>query len=183
MTYEIYRYIFIGGAALTAIFFVVSIILFFTLKIYAVIGDLSGATAKKAIANIRSQAESGQDSVVKTSPSGTGREKLTDKISMSGNLIRNRSGAFGNAMATEKISTQQLPQNTQSDETTLLYESSGINETTLLYDNSSQNETTVLSSNAGFGETSVLDSMNTGFFVLEYEITYIHTNEIINIGI
>ena len=49
MTYDIYRYIFIGGAVLAGLMLVLSIVLFIVLKIPSVIGDLSGSTAKKAI--------------------------------------------------------------------------------------------------------------------------------------
>lgn len=53
MTYDIYRLIFIVGAISCAVMFVVSVILFITLKIPNVIGDLTGRNAKKAIENIR----------------------------------------------------------------------------------------------------------------------------------
>ena len=42
MTYDIYRLIFIVGAISCAVMFVVSVILFITLKIPNVIGDLTG---------------------------------------------------------------------------------------------------------------------------------------------
>ena len=57
MTYDIYRLIFIVGAIACAVMFVVSVILFITLKIPNVIGDLTGRNAKKAIENIRKQNE------------------------------------------------------------------------------------------------------------------------------
>ena len=45
MTYDIYRLIFIVGAIACAVMFVVSVILFITLKIPNVIGDLTGRNA------------------------------------------------------------------------------------------------------------------------------------------
>ena len=57
MTYEIYRYIFIGSAILCGVMFVVSILLFVLLRVPKLISDLSGLTAKKAIKNIREQNE------------------------------------------------------------------------------------------------------------------------------
>jgi len=57
MTYDVYMMIFEVGRILAILMFVVSLILFFVLKIPAVIGDLSGATARKAIENIRNQNE------------------------------------------------------------------------------------------------------------------------------
>lgn len=184
MTYETYRYIFIGGAILTAVLFVVSVILFIVLKIPDVIGDLSGATARKAIENIRNQNESTGEKTYKSSYVNRERGKLTDKISESGTLIKNPSGSIWGAMATEKISTQKL-----------LHE--GANETTVL---NAGNETTVLGSN----ETTVLNNANAqsivqesesamnetvllspdmvfpiGIFEIEYEVTFIHTEEVI----
>lgn len=161
MTYELYRYIFIGGAILAGIMLVTSVLLFFLLKIPHVLGDLTGRNARKAIENIRNQNESSGDKLYKTSQVNRERGKLTDKISRSGNLIKQPSGSLsvGGAMPTEKISTQELPPN----------------ETTVL---DTANETTVL--NAEVGESTVLDvNTETSIFQIEYEITYIHTEEVI----
>lgn len=184
MTYETYRYIFIGGAILTAILFVVSVILFIVLKIPDVIGDLSGATARKAIENIRNQNESTGEKTYKSSYVNRERGKLTDKISQSGTLIKNPSGSIWGAMATEKISTQKLLQES-ANETTVL---SAENETTVL----GSNETTVLNSGnnqhmaqeigSAINETVLLSpsmAYSTGVFEIEYEITFIHTEEVI----
>lgn len=197
MTYEVYRYIFIGGAILAAIMFIISVILFIVLKIPSVIGDLTGATARKAIEDIRNQNESTGEKTYKSSMVNRERGKLTDKISPSGNLIKNPSGGIWGAMATEKISTQKLSEDAtnetsvlSSNETSVL----GNNETTLL---SSGNETTVLGNNEttvlNVGETTLLDSMPAmnetsllspnmmpgGIFEVEYEITFVHTAEVI----
>ena len=169
MSYEIYRYIFYGGAILAAVMLAVTVLLFFVYKIPTVIGDLTGANARKAIENIRNQNESSGDKLYKTSQVNRERGKLTDKISPSGSLMRDPSGVLGGgAMATEKISTQELP---QVDETTVLESDA----TTVL----GSNETTVLG-NAGAGETTVLVAEDTpAVFQIEYEITFIHTNEVI----
>lgn len=163
MSYEIYRYIFYGGAILAAVMLVVTVILFFVYKIPTVIGDLTGANARKAIENIRNQNESSGDKLYKTSQVNRERGKLTDKISPSGSLMRDPSGVLGGgAMATEKISTQELPP--EANETTVL---------------DAANETTVL--NSEFGETTLLDAQSdvAPVFQIEYEITYIHTDEVI----
>ena len=169
MSYEIYRYIFYGGAILAAVMLAVTVILFFVYKIPTVIGDLTGANARKAIENIRNQNESSGDKLYKTSQVNRERGKLTDKISPSGSLMKDPSGVLGGgAMATEKISTQELP---QVNETTVLES----NETTVL----GSNETTVLD-NTGVGETTLLDAVDAPVtFQIEYEITFIHTNEVI----
>ena len=107
MTYEIYRYIFLGGAILAGIMFAVSVLVFFLLKIPTVIGDLTGANARKAIENIRSHNESTGDKTYRTSQVNRERGKLTDKISPSGRLIKDPSHSLHGAMGTEKISEPQ----------------------------------------------------------------------------
>ena len=162
MTYDIYRYIFISGAVLAGIMLITSVLLFFLLKIPHVLGDLTGRNARKAIESIRNQNELSGDKLYKTSQVNRERGKLTDKISPSGSLMRDPSGILGGgAMATEKISTQELPP--ESNETTVLDVAS---------------ETNVLSAEAG--ETTVLDApTEIPVFQIEYEITYIHTEEVI----
>lgn len=160
MSYEIYRYIFYGGAILAGVMLVATVILFFVYKIPTVIGDLTGANARKAIENIRNQNESSGDKLYKTSQVNRERGKLTDKISPSGSLMKDPSGHFAGAMATEKISTQELP----PEETTVL---------------DVANETTVLNT-SGTGETTLLDAVDTpATFQIEFEITFIHTDEVI----
>lgn len=165
MSYEIYRYIFYGGAILAGVMLVATVILFFVYKIPTVIGDLTGANARKAIENIRNQNESSGDKLYKTSQVNRERGKLTDKISPSGSLMREPSGVLGGgAMATEKISTQELPP--EANETTVL--------------DAVTDETTVLSTESG-GETTVLSQDEQPVvFQIEYEITFIHTDEVIS---
>jgi hypothetical protein len=177
MTYEIYRYIFLGAAILCGLMFVVSVLLFFLLRIPAVIGDLTGRTAKKAIESMRNQNESSGAKTYQSSHVNKERGKLTDKISHSGRIIKNPTDPLSGAMATAKIGTQKLT----SQDTVVL--DSG-NETTVLAADSfvGGNETTVLSEpafNTG-NETTVLTQNNnmTSVFAVEYEITYIHTNEV-----
>lgn len=190
MTYEVYRYIFIGAAILCGVMLVVAVLLFILLKIPKVIGDLTGSTARKAIQNIREQNEKSGDKAYKVSTYNRERGKVTDKISSSGTLHQNNQGQMG-GLQTTKIDTESLPNETYSNETTVLG-----NETTVLSDETSvlspettvlgqqTNETTVLSPGAG-GETTVLsESSYDGLsldpvFEIEYDITYIHTNEAI----
>lgn len=181
MTYDMYRLIFIVGAIACAVMFGVSVILFITLKIPNVIGDLTGRNAKKAIENIRKQNESSGGKAYKASAVNLERGRLTDKMTPSGNLQR-RGITSGFGVHTEKISTMKLEQqasggmdtDNESNETMVL-EQNYSNETTVL---SPQNvgETTVLSSNMSQNpsETTVLNQ----FMVLE-DITFIHTDEII----
>lgn len=163
MTYEMYRNVFIIALILSAVFFAVSVVLFFLLKIPKIIGDLSGATAKKAISQIREQNEKTGEKAYKSSQVNIERGKLTDKISLSGKIIR-QDLTMGLAMATEKISTQILTP--VGNETTIL--NNDIAETAVLNYEISQ-ETTLLE-----------EANNQNVFVIEYDITYIHTDEVIS---
>ncbi len=173
MTYDIYRYIFFGGAGLAGLCLIIAVILFFVLRIPSVIGDLTGSTARKAIENIRNQNESSGDKTYKSSAVNRERGKLTDKITPTGTLIKNPTDLMGGAMATTKIGTQQLVAEAQQAYGTSLLEDNGSNETTVL-------------SSSGAGETTVLEQTaveqgagNINIFVIEYEITFIHTDEVI----
>lgn len=182
MTYEIYRYIFIGAAIACGIMLAVTVLLFFVLKIPAVIGDLSGRTARKAIADIRNNNMSADSD-------NTGSSELTDKITSSGKLIR-RHGSRGEKY-TDKISTEKLiEQNTMSGSNKTALLNAG-NETTLLNTGMETsklnpgNETAVLNSNSG--QTAMLNTadvsmgMNiSGYVNVELDITFIHTDEIID---
>ncbi len=169
MTYEIYRYIFLGGAILAGIMFVVSVLVFIFLRIPTVIGDLTGANARKAIENIRNHNESTGDKTYRSSQVNRERGKLTDKITPSGRLIKYPSLPLHGAMETEKISTQQLEhQETASETTVLTGDLTGSSETTVLTQNNHANETTLLNTQTNNNE-----------FVIEYELTFIHTDEII----
>lgn len=177
MSYETYRYIFIGAAILCGVMLIVSVFLFVFLKVPKLISDLSGRTAKKAIKNIREQNEATGNKYHKTSGFNSARGKLTDKISPSGKLqAQGQSLKFG--VNTEKISTQNLAYTGQGQETTVL----NTDETELL--EGSAGETTVLSESVS-PETSILgqpDTSKAGIFEIEFEITFIHTNEIIDAG-
>lgn len=174
MTYEIYRLIFFIALALCGVMAIVSVLLFFLLKIPRVVGDLTGRTARKAIENIRKQNEESGDKTYKSSAVNMQRGKLTDKISPSGRIVPRAETPFGTGIITE-----QLADKPGAAETTVLSAA----ETTVL---DAASETTVLSPE--YGETSVLDTpmmpsqpepVPTQEFVIEYEITFVHTSEII----
>ena len=163
MTYEVYRCIFLGALIACGIMAAISAILFFTFKIPRVIGDLTGRTARKAIEDIRDRNERSGDKTYKSSAVNLQRGKLTDKITQSGKLIRRAESPFGTGVITEQLAGQQ--NTSYSNETTVL---DSAPETTVLYPES--------------GETTVLASFETSQghgFVIEYEITFIHTNEVI----
>ena len=156
MTYEMYRMIFQIAGGLSIGLLVVSVILFFVLKIPRVIGDLSGRTARKAIEDIRKQNTQSGDKRHKTSAVNRERGMITDRITPSGNLMMNR-GPVNTGVVTEKIGvvdnsgvSMPLTQN-ETGATEVL-----------------ANETEVLAN-----ETEVL---GTNDFSIEFEICLIHSD-------
>ena len=181
MTYDIYKYIFIGAAIPCGIMFILSVLLFIFLKIPKVISDLTGATARKAIKNIRAQNEASGNKAYKGSAVNEARGKLTDKISPSGNIIqKHQAPMYG--INTSKISTQQLHIDEADNQTSVLGASEEpVGETSLLGAEEPIGETSVLTAaEASIAETSVLNpAVAQPTFCVEFEITYIHTNEVI----
>lgn len=178
MTYEVYNYIFIGSAILCGIMLIASILIFILFKIPSVISDLTGATARKAIKNIREHNEVSGEKSYKVSAINEARGKLTDKITPSGNVIRQHQEQM------RGLETQQLPEN----QTTVLEPELQ----TMPLDNSEAGATTVLGSvdaqqtmpleSEPAGETTVLnETAENTVFAIEYEITFIHTDEIIQV--
>ncbi len=195
MSYDQYRYIFIIALILCGIMLAVSVVLFFYLNIAKVIGDLSGANAKKAIDDIRSQNEKTGYKTYKTSAVNRERGKLTDKISASGKLIKNPTMQVGTITSKIDGGVQETV-----DETTLLDPLSQdapvfepVSQETTILDQYSQ-DTTVLGSysqettvlNSSPQEVSGIDSITNktqdDFFVIEREITFTQTDEVIPIG-
>lgn len=169
MTYDIYRYIFIGAAILCGIMFIISVLVFIFLKIPKVISDLSGASARKAIKNIREQNEASGDKGYKVSAFNEARGKLTDKISQSGNVIQQYQMQM-RGIDTSKIGTQDLQTEESQSQTTVL---NSYGETAVLDDFQANNISVM-------ADTTVLGaSVDSQSFVVEYDITFIHTNEMI----
>ena len=161
MTYEIYRYIFFGGAALAGIMLIVAVLLFIFLHIPTVIGDLTGSNARKAIEEIRNQNASSGDKTYKSSVVNRGRAKLTDRITESGRLVHN---VMGGAMATTKLDTEELLESAA--------------ETTLLDSTIAENEQ--IKTGTAPETSLLLERPHENVFEIEYEITLIHTDEVIN---
>lgn len=171
MTYDMCRYVFLGGLVACGVFFVIAVVLFFSLNIPKVISDLSGRTARKAIENIRMRNEQSGDKSYHSSAFNLERGKITDKISKSGRLIQKSPTPFGTGVITEKISTVKLtPPAAETDVLSVAAETSVLSNPV--------GETDVLTPAAG--ETEVLmPAQQGGNFAVEYEITYIHTSEVI----
>lgn len=184
MTYDTYRYIFIGAAILCAVMLIVTIILFFALNIRKVFGDLTGKNAKKAIEKIREENENSGDKKHKSSTVNRQRGKITDKIDERGNTVP-RKPDINTGVITTKIATQNLVPETdvlveEPDNNTTVLNEADMNTTVL---NESDMNTTVLSQPemAGEGETAVLSEnvASADIFEVEYDITYIHSDEVI----
>ena len=183
MSYEMYRYIFLGALIACGVFFTIAVILFFVLKIPKVVSDLTGRTARKAIENIRMQNEQTGDKSYQSSAVNLERGKITDKISQSGRLVARDATPFGTGVITEKISTMKLQPAGETDvlavaeETSVLASPAG--ETEVL-GAPMAGETEVLGTPT-FGETEVLAPAEqpAQAFTVEYEITFIHTSEVI----
>lgn len=164
MAYETYRSIFTIAGIAAAGMAVISIFLFFWLKIPAVIGDLTGKTARKGIEAIRSGNTRSGNKKYGSSEVNLRRGKLTAKMTPSGSLKeQNTEAGYG-------LKTQEL----HSGETTVL-SGQGLNETTVLSE-PGLNETTILSQTQ-LGENNVLSCNLEIVFEILQDITIIHTQE------
>ncbi len=191
MTAEKYMIVFYVGLALSIIMLAVTVFLFFKLRIISVIGDLTGSTARKEIAQMREQNSSSGNKAHKPSHVNQKRGRLTDKMSPSGNLKAPTSKDLSISVGTGKIQAQQTDKARTSElapETTVLAPSDDEHLTTVL--SSAENETTVLNCSQ---ETTVLASTINNVaepvtqrkavvrrpdaFVIEDEITFVHSNE------
>lgn len=138
MSVELLQTLSLGGFVASGAFLILTVVIFFTLRIPEVIGDLSGATARKAIEDIRQQNEASGDKAYRPSRVNRERGGLTDKISSSGRLVKKTGRLVGGA-STSKLNTAQLVEWAQnSAETTILQP-----ETTILSESTSP-KTTVL---------------------------------------
>ena len=182
-TYEIYRYVFLGSAILAGIMLAVSVLVFFKLKIADVIGYFTGSNKRKAVEQIQLNNENAEDSISRTGRLNRDRRRVTDKISPSGRIVKNPSHRLFSGMETEKISTKNLqPQNAKSETTGTTERLGRSSETAVLNEQTdSAAQTSLLTREEGGNETTVLNARpGEGAFVIEYEITCVHTNEVID---
>lgn len=158
MTIELLQTLSKTAFVVAGIFFAVAILLFFVLHVPQLIGELSGITARKGVEAIRKQNETSGNKAYKPSKVNAERGKLTDRITVSGQL-RPRKGGNGIGAETEKIATAKFAAG--SDETTLL--EAAPQQTTLLENDDviqDSGETTLLSEMQCAGETTVLREEN-----------------------
>ena len=152
----------VAGVAL-----LVAIALFFLLDIRKVVGNLSGATARKAIRNIRLQNENAADNDYSAA---------TDRITRSGRIERQAAGKAG-APQTEKFATTELAMSAQ--ETTVL--GPAANETTILNAGSGATQPlqSILPASAKQPAYAVTDPASAAVFVKEIEMGFTDSTEII----
>ena len=170
MSIEMLQTLSLIGYMLSGVFLIITIILFFVLKVPQLIGDVTGATARKAIEDIRRQNEESGDKAYKPSAVNAARGSLTDKISASGKLIKN-SGKISAGIGTQKIGTQKLVQEAQMGQETTFITEAASQETTVL-----TLETIALSP-----ETSVLNTerIREDGFCVDVELGFCESTEII----
>ena len=170
MTINIVSIIFfiIAGVSL-----LVAIYSFVRFNIPQVIGELSGRTARKSIAQMRDKNEKTGNKAHRPSPSAIERGTLTDKIEKKKSVEKSDKKISKVEEGTELLnSTEKLLTNIQTE---LLNES----ETELSDDNATtvlSEETTVLTNN---DNSQINVSNDSNDFKIVQNIVLIHTNEII----
>lgn len=205
MTYEMLRTVFIAGAVLSVLMLLISVFLFLFLNVPMIIGELTGTNARKGIAQIRDKAgqsignhQTGKlargvkDSLAKhQSFAGNGAEKdITEKIiteelhqtgtenetALLGNMQQDETALLGNTQQAETSLLGNMQQNgtsllgnMQQAETSLLENMQ--RDGTSLFENVQQGSDTLSAADAAYGQSIDSD------FEIEYEITYIHTDE------
>lgn len=124
----------------SGIFFVAAVVIFFVLGIPAVIGDLSGRTARRAIEDIRNRNESTGEKAYKSSAANINRGKLTQKIST---MKLDAAGGETTVLEAEANNETTVLKTEAGNETTVL--KSEVNSETTVLEPRADNETTVLS--------------------------------------
>lgn len=159
MSYELYRYIFIGGLVLSIVMLITTVLIFLLLNIKAAIGDITGSSKRKAIENIHNK------NVTTDSNKKVGNKFDYDKQTT-------LAGHTEESDETAKISPQDRYDSLEASETTTL-------------NTPATSETTVLSAEPENTPSSrpVLTYEEAGEvvsdFSIEVDITYVHSNEVV----
>ncbi|MBR3816649.1 MAG: hypothetical protein IKJ27_07980 [Clostridia bacterium] len=170
MTYELYRYIFIGGLALSVLMLVLAVVMFFTMDIRRLVGEYNGTTKRKAIEKIRKKS-SGEATtsgdISKYAPVKAAPSKSKPAPSKSKAASKKSKPAEDYASAeTSKIRPQDR------------YDSFAAPETTALSDYDTQQN--------GYAVQAQYEAQQIQYpyvyrddFIIETDITYIHSAEVI----
>lgn len=172
---NIYKIISISGFSLAAVFFLVSIVLFFVFRIDKVIGDLSGYSAKKAIKEKQKKAEEDASHAIKAfsyadMKSDTDELKTT-QLEQDGNEQTSKLNIVADG---SEITSMLVGSKTGAEATEILNTNTTRIEKGDIAVNPSAQYTTILSEDNNYINAIV----NTKFEVIE-EITFIHTTEYI----
>ncbi len=156
--YSLYRGIFIGGLVLSIVMLAVAVLIFFLLDIRRVWAEYNGSARRKAIEKIQKHS--------------TG--DYTDKVAAPA-VPAYENGTTGNPSETAKIKPQDRYDSFEAGETTTLNE--GGTETTVL----NAAPETVQPAAPTTQATPVYSAQPVQYadFVIETDITYVHSNEII----
>ena len=182
MTYEAYTWMCYISAGLSGLMAIISVALFFKLKIVKVVGDLTGSNAKKAIRDIKEKSNAAGKAIYNTGRINQNRGRITDRISNSGNLQQTGIGS-DLGIGTEKLSfrdenaTTVLYENSTSNKTTVLSQNSQLNETTVLYDNLQSAEKISPETVSNKNQNTFKSNNDIQQFLIEQDITFTHSNE------
>lgn len=159
MTYELYRYIFIGGLVLSVVMLAVTFLIFFLFKIKAAIGDITGSSKRKAIENIYNK------NITRDS-----NKKVAVKLDYENQTTTAKTSE--ESAETAKISPQDRYDSLEASETTVLNTPTG-SETT-----ASNAETETVPSTQPVSAYEQASNINADF-IIEVDITYVHSNEVV----
>lgn len=122
MSVETLQYIELAAYIVAALFLIAAIVLFFVLKIPAVVGDLTGSTARKAIESIRQQNENAANADKNKNPTVSPTYSEMNKTSATSRM-KKKSGAAPGAtmkMATNELTNQAMAAAEAANATTVL---------------------------------------------------------------
>ena len=149
MSYELYRYIFIGGLVLSVLMLVLAVILFFTMDIKKLIGEYNGSTRRKAIEKIR--------------------KKSSGEIAITGQTVTKNKPVVHEKKPKKAVDTNETSKIRPQDR----YDSFEAPETTTLSDYSQQAE--VPQAVNSYQPVYV----QRDDFIIETDITFVHSSEVI----
>ena len=199
LSYEQFNIVFYVGLILAVIFFIVSVVLLFVLKIPSAIGELSGITEKRAIARIRQGKEvvpkkkNPEKHIDKKQVEEHIHNKKSSNVATTGDMSSNPITASLNIVATNNGETGVLESTSTSAQIKNIGETGVLEETDTLMQMKNNSialeETgTVINDVAYAEQTTVLEEMNsehriyakgnTVFFIRE-EIVLFVSDEII----
>lgn len=170
MTYELYRYIFIGGLALSILMLVLAVVMFFTMDIRRLIGEYNGTTKRKAIEKIRKKS-SGES----TTSDDISKRTLpkADPLKSEDAPTKSKSAAKNNKPS-ENYTTAETSKIKPQDR----YDSLDAPETTTLSDYDAQQS--IHEAEARYSSDQVqYPYAYREDFIIETDITYVHSSEVI----